>query len=146
MLSWHSQGLRQQDVIPCPQGFLKDACRGKRQREGMHSRCLKVKFGAGWIISAQYPHNYWASTGTVILLLLNSPLNPLHCSAVKSTSSPEDYSPPSAAFITKFMMKLFCVLFLQWSRYQRQTCSQGTECTNYDCMNATVMGCAASLQ
>lgn len=100
------------------------------------------EFGAGWSILSQYPHpNYQPSTGTV-LQLLNSPLNPLHCSAVKSTPSPADYSPPIAAFITKFMMKQFCVLFLQWSRYQGQTCSKGTEYTRYVCMNTTVRTCS----
>lgn len=38
------------------------------------------------------------------------------------------------------MMRQFCVLFLQWSRYQGQTCSQGTEYTSYDCMD-TVRTC-----
>lgn len=89
------------------------------------------------------PITTMASTSTVLPLPpLNSPLNPLHCSAVKSTSSLADYLPPSAAFITKFMMKQFCVLFLQWSRYQGQTCSQGTEYTSYDCMNTAVRTCS----
>lgn len=106
-----------------------------RKREGMRSY---LKSGV-WC-RMDYPHNYRAGTCTVLLLLLliNSPSNPLHCSAVKSTSSPADYSPPIAAFITKFMMKQFCVLFLQWSRYRGQTCSQGTENTSYDFMNTTV--------
>lgn len=58
-------------------------------------------------------------------LLPRSLLNPFHCSAVKSTSSPVDHSPPSAAFITKFMMRQFCVLFLRWSRFQGRSCSLG---------------------
>lgn len=77
-----------------------------------------------------------------LLLLPNIPLNPLHCSAVKSSSSPTVYSPPSAAFITKFMMKQFCVLFLQLSRYQGQTYSQGTEYTSCDSMNTPVKTCS----
>lgn len=86
-----------------------------------------LMFTAGGIISARHPDNSCTSPGTVKLLrlLLKSPLNPLHCSAVKSTSSPVDYSPPSAAFITKFMMKQFCVLFLRRSRYRGGTCSRG---------------------
>lgn len=66
-----------------------------------------------------------AGTWMQLLPLLRSLLNPFHCSAVKSTSSPVDHSPPSAAFITKFMMKQFCVLFLHWSRFQGQICSLG---------------------
>ncbi len=123
-----------QSVVPW-EVFGKE---GKSEKEGA-ADVWSQECGAGWIISAQHPHNYQARTsGGLPLTLLNSPLNPLHCSAVKSTSSPADYSPPSAAFITKFMMKQFCVLLLQWSRYQGQTCSQGTEYTSFDCMNTTV--------
>lgn len=39
------------------------------------------------------------------------------------------------------MMKHFCVLFLQWSRYRGQTCSRGTEYTGCDCMKATDRTC-----
>lgn len=69
------------------------------------------------------PHG--AGTVMQLRLLPRSLLNPFHCSAVKSTSSPVDHSPPSAAFITKFMMRQFCVLFLRWSRFQGRTCSLG---------------------
>ncbi|KAF6726543.1 hypothetical protein FQA47_020490 [Oryzias melastigma] len=47
---------------------------------------------------------------------LNIPLNPFHCSAVKSTSCQAHHSPPSAAFITKFMMKHF------WDFLQESCC------------------------
>lgn len=66
-----------------------------------------------------------AGTVKQLRLLPRSLLNPFHCSAVKSTSSPVGHSPPSAAFITKFMMRQFCVLFLHWSRFQGRTCSLG---------------------
>lgn len=136
-------------ALPCPERFLKDGCR-KKERERVIADVWSQEFGAGWIISSQYPTNYWVSTTSrvlLLLLLLNNPLSPLHCSAVKSTSSPADYSPPIAAFITKFMMKQFCVLFPQWSGYQGQTCSRGRRIyTSCDCMNTTVIGHAVSLQ
>lgn len=123
-------------VMPCPERFLKDGCRERRgererEREGegdCAADAWSQEFGAGWIIPSHHPHHHRPSTSTA-LLPLNSPLNPLHCSAVKSTSSPAHYSPPSAAFITKFMMKQFCVLLLLWSRYQGQTCSRGEQNT-----------------
>lgn len=85
-------------------------------------------FGAGWIIPALFPCDYRA-TGTVMPLqrLRNSPLNPWDCSAVKSTASPADHSPPSAAFITKFMMKQFCALLLHWSRYRGKPAGPHTQ-------------------
>ena len=88
--------------------------------------------------SPSVPHNYPANTSAALLLLVSIPLNPFHCSAVKSTSRQADYSPPSAAFITKFMMKQFCVLLLQWPRYQGQTCSQRTEYISCDCPHSRV--------
>lgn len=73
----------------------------------------------------------------LLLLLPHIPSNPLHCSVVKSTSRRAHYLPPSAAFITKFMMKQFCIPFLRWSRYQGQTCSKGTEYTGDYCIIKT---------
>lgn len=88
--------------------------------------------------AVQCLHNYEASASILLLLPPSILLNPLRCSAVKSTSRQAVYSPPSAAFITKFMMKQFCVLPLQWSRYRDRPAARETEYTNCDCRNTTV--------
>lgn len=115
----------------CSLGGLKNSWhKTKRKYDAIESSLM--------LDAVQCLHNYEASTSILLLLPPSIPLNPLRCSAVKSTSRQAVYSPPSAAFITKFMMKQFCVLLLQWSRYRDRPAARETEYTSCDCRNTTV--------